>query len=154
MPLLGLGQNVCPKYRTCIHVVSAIKWPSGRAGRWVSHLMLPAAGMSARAFSLFQSVGWFGYAGYPNSARPWQNKQLWDWSHCCSADVQQNRFFGLIGALFGYTVCARKPCSACSHVHCLPLSKPDSQARYCIMEKCSRLQSAQYVVPRLEEGHF
>ena len=66
-----------------------------------------AAGMSARAFTLFQSVGWFGYAGYPNSVRPWQNKQLWDWSHCCSMDVQRNRFFGLIAALFGYTV---RPC--------------------------------------------
>ena len=83
--------------------------------------------MSARAFTLFQSVGWFGYAGYPNSARPWQNKQLWDWSHCCSADVQQNRFFGLIAALFGYTVRARGPGSACSCVGCLLLSNPDSQ---------------------------
>jgi len=60
--------------------------------------------MTARAFTAFQSVGWFGYAGYPDSARPWQNKQLWDWSHCCSMDVQQNRFFGLVAALFGYTV--------------------------------------------------
>ena len=54
----------------------------------------------------YQSVGWFGYAGYPNSARPWQTKQLWDWSGCCSMDVQKNRFFGLVSALFGYTVCS------------------------------------------------
>jgi hypothetical protein len=49
-------------------------------------------------------VGWFGYYGYPNSARPWQNKQLWDWSRCCSMDVTNNKFFGLVSALFGYTV--------------------------------------------------
>ena len=79
--------------------------------------------MSARAFTLFQSVGWFGYAGYPDSARPWQNKQLWDWSHCCSMDVQQNRFFGLVSALFGYTV-RSGCCNACSK--CLRLSTPAS----------------------------
>ena len=71
--------------------------------------------MTARAFTSFQSEGWFGYAGYPDSARPWQNKQLWDWSHCCSMDVQQNRFFGLIAALFGYTVRpAHAICPACA----------------------------------------
>lgn len=67
------------------------------------------AGLTARAFNFFQMAGWFGYYGYPNSARPWQNKQLWDWSHCCSQDVNQNRFFGLISALFGYTVGASIP---------------------------------------------
>ena len=88
------------------------------AASWLRPLLAPVTGMTARAFTSFQSVGWFGYAGYPDSARPWQNKQLWDWSRCCSMDVQQNRFFGLVGALFGYTVrptlaicpmCARQP---------------------------------------------
>ena len=62
------------------------------------------AGFTARGMVYFQSAGWFGYYGYPNDARPWQNKQLWDWSGCCSMDVQKNRFFGLVAALFGYTV--------------------------------------------------
>ncbi len=129
MPLLGLGKEMCLDARqpqTCM-CGRRHKRVCRQPVRWVSRLWAPAAGMSARAFTLFQSVGWFGYAGYPNSARPWQNKQLWDWSHCCSADVQQNRFFGLIAALFGYTVRARGPGSACSCVGCLLLSNPDSQ---------------------------
>ncbi len=60
--------------------------------------------MTARGITYFQFVGWFGYYGYPDSARPWQNKQLWDWSNCCNMDVTKNKFFGLIAALFGYTV--------------------------------------------------
>jgi hypothetical protein len=47
------------------------------------------AGFTARGMTYYQSVGWFGYAGYPNSARPWQTKQLWDWSGCCSMDLYQ-----------------------------------------------------------------
>lgn len=66
-------------------------------------LFFIAAGLTARGITYFQFVGWFGYYGYPNSARPWQNKQLWDWSGCCSMDVVKNKFFGLISALFGYT---------------------------------------------------
>jgi hypothetical protein len=62
------------------------------------------AGLTARGFTYFQFAGWFGYYGYPNSARPWQNRQLWDWSGCCSMDVTVNKFFGLVSALFGYTV--------------------------------------------------
>lgn len=61
-------------------------------------------GLTARGFTYFQFAGWFGYYGYPNSARPWQNKQLWDWSRCCNMDVTYNKFFGLVSALFGYTV--------------------------------------------------
>ncbi|CAK0737138.1 hypothetical protein CVIRNUC_000861 [Coccomyxa viridis] len=66
-------------------------------------LFFIGAGFTARGMVYFQSAGWFGYYGYPNDARPWQNKQLWDWSGCCSMDVQKNRFFGLVAALFGYT---------------------------------------------------
>lgn len=68
------------------------------------------AGFTARGMVYFQSAGWFGYYGYPNDARPWQNKQLWDWSGCCSMDVQKNRFFGLVAALFGYTVRPETTC--------------------------------------------
>ena len=68
------------------------------------------AGFTARGMVYFQSAGWFGYYGYPNEARPWQNKQLWDWSGCCSMDVQKNRFFGLVAALFGYTVRPETTC--------------------------------------------
>ena len=62
------------------------------------------AGLTAHGFTSLQSAGWFGYYGYPASAQPWQNRVLWDWSRCCSSDVTRNRFFGLMGALFGYTV--------------------------------------------------
>ena len=61
-------------------------------------------GLTARGITAFQSAGWFGYYGYPASAQPWQNRTLWDWSRCCSSDVTKNKFFGLLGALFGYTV--------------------------------------------------
>ncbi len=100
-----------------------------------------AAGMSARAFSLFQSVGWFGYAGYPNSARPWQNKQLWDWSHCCSAwTCSSNRFFGLIGALCSATRYAPSQMThAVPHVPasstCLAIIAP-------VLKRCSCVESA------------
>ena len=62
-------------------------------------------GLVAHSMEAFQASGWFGYTGQPTSAQPWCNRQLWDWSHCCSTDINQNKFFGLVGALFGYEVC-------------------------------------------------
>lgn len=66
-------------------------------------LFLLGAGLTAHAIVQFQSVNWFGYAQLPLSARPWQTQQIWDWSSCCSSDINKNFFFGLIGTLFGYT---------------------------------------------------
>lgn len=66
-------------------------------------LFFIGAGMTARTVLYWQTVNWFGYFGYPMSARPWQNKQLWDWSACCSDQITRNGFFGILGAVFGYT---------------------------------------------------
>ncbi|KAK9803784.1 hypothetical protein WJX73_007360 [Symbiochloris irregularis] len=66
-------------------------------------LFLLGAGLTAHAIVQFQSVNWFGYAQLPLSARPWQVQQIWDWSSCCSAQINKNFFFGLLGTLFGYT---------------------------------------------------
>ena len=60
--------------------------------------------MTARTVNYWQTVNWFGYFGYPMSERPWQNKQLWDWTACCSDQITQNGFFGILGAVFGYNV--------------------------------------------------
>ena len=62
------------------------------------------AGLTGRAIVSFQTIGWFGYYGQPTSAQPWQNQQLWDWSACCSEDISKNVFFGILYAIFGYTV--------------------------------------------------
>jgi high-affinity iron transporter len=66
-------------------------------------LFLLAAGMFSRAVTYWQQLGWFGYFGLPESDRPWQNQFLWDKSACCSQDINQNGFFGILSALLGYT---------------------------------------------------
>ena len=53
--------------------------------------------------SSWQSIGWFG-TFYPTSERPWWNQPVWDTCGCCSDDINSNRFFGLMNALFGYQV--------------------------------------------------
>lgn len=52
----------------------------------------------------FESIGWFGYFGFPASARPWQNQLLWDKSSSCSIDINQSWICGILYAIFGYQV--------------------------------------------------
>ena len=52
----------------------------------------------------FESIGWFGYFGFPESARPWQNQLLWDKSGSCSIDINQSWICGILYAIFGYQV--------------------------------------------------
>lgn len=58
-----------------------------------------------RAIVSFQSVGWFGYNDFPESARPWQNKVLYDWSARCPINIQDNWACGILSAIIGYQVC-------------------------------------------------
>ena len=82
---------------------SCIMIPASRRQRRLTGRVCGAcSGLTARSMSAFQAAGWFGYAGYPPSAVPWQNRPLWDWTRCCS--TANNKFFALLGALFGYTV--------------------------------------------------
>ncbi|KAA6416631.1 MAG: high-affinity iron permease, partial [Trebouxia sp. A1-2] len=55
-----------------------------------------------RSFVGFESVGWFGYYGFPTSARPWQNQTLWNWSQKCNSNIQTNWECGILYAIFGY----------------------------------------------------
>lgn len=65
-------------------------------------LFLIAAGLVGRSFVGFESVGWFGYYGFPTSARPWQNQTLWNWSQKCNSNIQTNWYCGILYAIFGY----------------------------------------------------
>ncbi|KAA6417637.1 MAG: iron permease FTR1 [Trebouxia sp. A1-2] len=65
-------------------------------------LFLIAAGLVGRSFVGFESVGWFGYYGFPTSARPWQNQTLWNWSQKCNSNIQTNWECGILYAIFGY----------------------------------------------------
>ena len=62
------------------------------------------AGLVGKAFMAFESIGWFGYFGFPESARPWQNQLLWDKSSSCSIDINQSWICGILYAIFGYQV--------------------------------------------------
>jgi len=62
------------------------------------------AGLVGRSFVGFESVGWFGYYGFPTSARPWQNQTLWNWSQKCNSNIQTNWYCGILYAIFGYQV--------------------------------------------------
>ncbi|KAL3155144.1 hypothetical protein ABBQ38_011200 [Trebouxia sp. C0009 RCD-2024] len=64
-------------------------------------LFLIAAGLVGKAFMAFESIGWFGYFGFPESARPWQNQLLWD-AKRCSIDINQSWICGILYAIFGY----------------------------------------------------
>ena len=64
------------------------------------------AGLVGKAFMAFESIGWFGYFGFPESARPWQNQLLWDKSSSCSIDINQSWICGILYAIFGYQVFA------------------------------------------------
>ena len=61
-------------------------------------------GLVGRSFIGFESVGWFGYFGFPTSARPWQNQILWNWSAKCNSNIQINWECGILYAIFGYQV--------------------------------------------------
>ncbi len=63
------------------------------------------AGLVARAMQAWQDIGWFGVR-YPVYDAPWWNVPVWDSSSCCSSDIGNNKFFGLMNALFGYSVCS------------------------------------------------
>lgn len=65
-------------------------------------LFFIAAGLVGRSFIGFESVGWFGYFGFPTSARPWQNQILWNWSAKCNSNIQTNWECGILYAIFGY----------------------------------------------------
>ena len=62
------------------------------------------AGLVGRAMYAFESVGWFGYFGFPTSARPWQNQILYDWSARCPINIQDNWACGILYAIIGYQV--------------------------------------------------
>jgi high-affinity iron transporter len=62
-------------------------------------LLFIAAGMTVNGAFFFQLAGLFGTM-WPYEWRPWSNLLLWDASACCSAD--NNAFFGLMRALFGW----------------------------------------------------
>lgn len=64
-----------------------------------------SAGLVGRAIVAFQSVGWFGYNNFPESARPWQNHILYDWSARCPINIQDNWACGILYAIVGYQVC-------------------------------------------------
>lgn len=65
----------------------------------------------------WQDIGWFGVR-YPVYDAPWWNVPVWDTSGCCSSDITSNKFFGLMNALFGYSV--RRPTPKPNHIQCLP----------------------------------
>ena len=50
----------------------------------------------------WQDIGWFG-TRYPVYDAPWWNVPVWDTSSCCASNIAQNKFFGLMNALFGYS---------------------------------------------------
>jgi hypothetical protein len=47
--------------------------------------------------------GMFGYASPWVNDRPWYMQPLWDLSSCCK-DTDENKFFALVRAIFGYQV--------------------------------------------------
>ncbi|KAK9831850.1 hypothetical protein WJX81_001676 [Elliptochloris bilobata] len=65
-------------------------------------LFFIAAGLVARAMQAWQDIGWFGVR-YPVYDAPWWNVPAWDTSGCCSSNISENKFFGLMNALFGYS---------------------------------------------------
>jgi hypothetical protein len=41
---------------------------------------------------------------FPSTMRPWWNQPVWDTCGCCNDNIQYNKFFGLVNAIFGYQV--------------------------------------------------
>jgi high-affinity iron transporter len=64
-------------------------------------LFLIAAGLVSTGVSAWQSIGWWGTM-FPSTMRPWWNQPVWDTCGCCSDNIQNNKFFGLVNAIFGY----------------------------------------------------
>lgn len=62
-------------------------------------LLLIAAGMTQNALASFQTALWFGNT-WPYENISWPNRILWNTYECCNPD--QNEFWSLIRALFGY----------------------------------------------------
>ena len=103
-----------------------------RDSLWLLKAAWYVAGLTARTILYWQTVNWFGYFGYPMSERPWQNKQIWDWSACCSDQITQNGFFGILGAVFGYTVRLQDPlCNLCKPCLALRVPLPLQSASFC-----------------------
>ena len=61
------------------------------------------AGLVSTGVSAWQSIGWWGTM-FPSTMRPWWNQPVWDTCGCCSDNIQNNKFFGLVNAIFGYQV--------------------------------------------------
>jgi hypothetical protein len=80
----------------------------GRASSGAAEARAARAGLVSRAMQAWQDIGWFGVR-YPVYDAPWWNVPVWDTSGCCSSDIAANKFFGLMNALFGYSVRRRAP---------------------------------------------
>lgn len=75
----------------------------------------------------FESIGWFGYFGFPESARPWQNQLLWDKSSSCSIDINQSWICGILYAIFGYQVITKSSKRNLNHSGMQPVSVPQNE---------------------------
>lgn len=62
------------------------------------------SGLVSTGVSAWQSIGWWGTM-FPTSMQPWWNQAVWDTCGCCSDNITNNKFFGLVNAIFGYQVC-------------------------------------------------
>lgn len=85
------------------------------------------AGLVGKAFMAFESIGWFGYFGFPESARPWQNQLLWDKSSSCSIDINQSWICGILYAIFGYQVITKSSKRNLNHSGMQPVSVPQNE---------------------------
>lgn len=65
--------------------------------------ILVLVGLVSTGVSAWQTIGWWG-TFYPTVNRPWWNQAVWDTCGCCSDSIQDNKFFGLVNAIFGYQV--------------------------------------------------
>lgn len=102
------------------------------------------AGLVGRSFVGFESVGWFGYYGFPTSARPWQNQTLWNWSQKCNSNIQTNWYCGILYAIFGYQVCNCFHFLMCMYSqHLLWHTSVNQRRQYLYTAHACRIQSAQ-----------
>ena len=74
-------------------------------GRQQPSMVSRLAGLVSTGVSAWQSIGWFGTM-FPSTMRPWWNEAVWDTCGCCSDNITNNKFFGLVNAIFGYQVCS------------------------------------------------
>ena len=107
------------------------------------------AGLVGRSFVGFESVGWFGYYGFPTSARPWQNQTLWNWSQKCNSNIQTNWYCGILYAIFGYQVCNDFPFLCDSHMQIFAASLMAYSCHLSLDEICTLHMHAGFKALRL-----